>query len=186
MESIDQLSIRGMVCNRCIQTIEGVLSQNGISSKSIFLGKVIFNKPLYPIEIETIRKPLRKLGFDLIEDQNQKFLNEIKLEVREFLDQVIAEKKNQNLSKHLSLRFHRNYDSISENFSRLEGITLEKYFLNIRIEMVKEFLLFSDLSLSEIAFKLGFSSPFHLSQQFKNMVGQNPSEFRKRRKEGCW
>lgn len=183
MDLSDQLNIKGMVCNRCVQTIKEALSQHGFSSKSIFLGKVVFTKSLLPAEIEIIRKTLNQLGFDLIEDRNQKFLLEIKQEVQEFLTQILSGEKHQNLSDHLSQKFSKNYDSISEFFRRLEGTTLEKYFINIRVEKVKEFLVYTDLSLSEIAFKLGFSSPFHLSQQFKNKIGQNPSEFKKMRKE---
>jgi len=183
MENLNQLNIKGMVCNRCVQTIEETLYQIGHTIKSISLGRVIFNDNLTASEVDAVRGSLTELGFELLEDRNQKLLSEIKTSIIELMDLNTNGERNERLSTFLSEKFNKNYDSLSEFFGRYEGLTIEKYYINIRIAKVKELLVYTDLTLSDIAFKVGFSSPHHLSNQFKSIIGLNPSEFRELRRD---
>jgi len=182
MEHSTQLNIKGMVCDRCVQTIEDLIKRIGHSLKSIALGRVVFNDNLTSEEIKTVRGSLAELGFELLEDRNQKLLCAIKTSVHELVELNSDGERSQKLSTFLNEKFKKNYDSLSEFFGRYEGITIEKYYINTRITKVKELLVYTELSLSEIAFKVGFSSPHHLSNQFKSTVGLNPSEFRQIRR----
>ena len=85
-----------------------------------------------------------------------------------------------NLSDYLSEKFHSDYSALSKLFSEMTGITLEKYYIAQRIERAKELLVYDELSLGEIADRIGYSSTAHLSAQFKSVTGMTPSEFRKR------
>jgi len=183
MEHSTQLNIKGMVCNRCVQTIEETLSLIGHTIKSISLGRVVFNHSLTSDEIKAVRGSLAELGFELLEDRNQKLLCAIKTSVHELVELNGDGERTQKLSTYLREKFNKNYDSLSEFFGRYEGITIEKYYINTRITKVKELLVYTELTLSDIAFKMGFSSPHHLSNQFKNTVGLNPSEFRQYHRE---
>ncbi len=182
MGTSSQLNIKGMVCNRCISTIQEIFHQKGYELLSVSLGKVVFNHPLSFCEINTIRDSISVLGFELLEDQNERLLDEIKSSLRELVILNSEGIKNHSISNYLVQKFNRNYHSLSDFFKRYEGITIEKFYINSRIDKVKELLVYSDLTLSEIAFKLGFNSPFHLSNQFKLVIGQTPSDFRSIRK----
>lgn len=183
MENLNQLNIKGMVCNRCVQTIEETLYLIGHKIKSISLGRVVFNESLTSTEVNTVRHSITKLGFELLEDRNQKLLSEIKASIDELMELNTNGERVDKLSTFLSEKFNKNYDSLSEFFGRYEGITIEKYYINTRITKVKELLVYTELTLSDIAFKVGFSSPHHLSNQFKNTIGLNPSEFRQYHRE---
>lgn len=178
MDTVSQVNIKGMVCNRCIQTVRETLTSSEYQINGIFLGKVIFAQTLDANQRSQIRQLLAKLGFELLSDKNEQLLNDIKDTIAEWIELSGHGEKQIRLSEYLVQKFHKNYDSLSEFFSRFEGMTIEKYFIDKRIEKVKELLVYTDLSLTEIAFKTGFSSPHHLSNQFKKTTRLNPSELR--------
>ena len=178
MDHSDKLQIKGMVCNRCIDSIRDLLTRSGYTVKNISLGKVLFGTALNTTEKEAVRAHLGTLGFDVIEDRQEKLIREIKKSIDELIDLNGHGERTIRLSAYLSDKFNKSYDALGELFSQSEGLTLEKFYISRRIEKVKELLVYTGLSLSEIAFKTGFSSPHHLSNQFKSYTGQNPSEFR--------
>ncbi|WPP51864.1 helix-turn-helix domain-containing protein [Catalinimonas niigatensis] len=183
METITEINIKGMVCNRCISTIQDLLKQNGYAVQQISLGKVLFSRS---VEIEKkveVAQLLKNLGFELISDKNELLLQAIKQAIREWISASEHGLKSLKLSNYLAQKFSKNYDSIGEFFSRYEGRTIEQYFISKRLEKVKELIVYTDLPLSEIAFQTGFSSAYHLSAQFKKNTGMPPSALRTIKKE---
>lgn len=175
---IREINIKGMVCSRCIFTIKKSFQSLGFTISNIYLGKVIFHAPVDTREKEQLRQILAELGFELIADKNEQLLAAIKTAIDERINTEAYTEDRVKLSEYLTQKFSRSYGTLSEFFTRYEGKTIEKYFIGKRIEKVKEFLVYSDLSLSEIAFRMGFSSAYHLSGQFRKITGFNPSHLR--------
>ncbi len=178
-----QLNIKGMVCNRCIYTIKKHLQDAGMFVTEIALGRVILGKPLAGDDKTKIKNILSSLGFDLISDKNEQQLSNIKSFIHQWIEAGSGRNSKENLSDSLAGHFLINYDSLSMFFSRLEGKSIERYHIEKRLESVKELLVYTDWSLSEIAYNRGFSSVHHLSAQFKKVTGLNPSDLRKVKEE---
>jgi len=172
-----------MVCKRCIDTIHKTLSTAGFKLKSITLGKVIFNQELDLRLKDKIRTLISKLGFEILSNRNEVLLNNIKDSIEEWMSALEKGNRENKLSDHLVQKLNKSYDSLSEFFVQSEQLTIEKYFIEKRLDKVKEFLAYSSKSLSEIAFLTGFSSTHHLSNQFKKVIGLNPSELRQTTKK---
>jgi AraC-like DNA-binding protein len=117
-------------------------------------------------------------GFELIDDKQAKVIENIKIEVINMIQNYDVSKKI-NFSTYISRKLGMSYQYISSLFSSMEGITLEKYIINQKIEKVKELLVYDELNLNEISYKLDYSSVQHLSNQFKKVTGFTPSEFKK-------
>lgn len=170
-----------MVCQRCVSVVKHELSNFNIVS-SVTLGQVSLQAPLKAENMDSLRQALERYGFEVIEDKQSNLVKNVKAIVEEmFRDDVdLTEIK---FSKYISAKLYKDYDLISSSFSSCQGITLEKYIINKRIEKVKELLVYSDQSINDIAFNLGYSSVAHLSKQFKTITGLNLSHFREIRKE---
>jgi YesN/AraC family two-component response regulator len=176
------LTIKNMVCNLCILVIQNELDKLGVGVKSIKLGEVILEKELTSDEKERIDKILLDLGFEIIDDKKSRIIEKIKNLIINLVHHQDSETKV-NLSDLLSNELHHDYNYLSNLFSEIEGTTIEKYFIAQKIEKVKELLVYDELSLSEIAFRLHYSSVAYLSNQFKKVTGLTPSHFKKIRKD---
>ncbi|WP_417799508.1 helix-turn-helix domain-containing protein [Tenacibaculum sp.] len=176
------LTIKNMVCNRCILVIQNELDKLGVGVKSIKLGEVILEKELTSDEKERLDKILLDLGFEIIDDKKSRIIEKIKNLIINLVHHQDSETKV-NLSDLLSNELHHDYNYLSNLFSEVEGTTIEKYFIAQKIEKVKELLVYDELSLSEIAFRLHYSSVAYLSNQFKKVTGLTPSHFKKIRKD---
>ncbi|GFD81177.1 hypothetical protein KUL118_40390 [Tenacibaculum sp. KUL118] len=176
------LTIKNMVCNRCILVIQNELDKLGVGVKSIKLGEVILEKELTSDEKEHLDKVLLDLGFEIIDDKKSRIIEKIKNLIINLVHHQDSETKI-NLSELLSNELHHDYNYLSNLFSEVEGTTIEKYFIAQKIEKVKELLVYDELSLSEIAFRLHYSSVAYLSNQFKKVTGLTPSHFKKIRKD---
>ncbi|UTD16553.1 helix-turn-helix transcriptional regulator [Tenacibaculum mesophilum] len=176
------LTIKNMVCNRCILVIQNELDKLGVSVKNIKLGEVILEKELTSDEKESLDKVLLDLGFEIIDDKKRRIIEKIKNLIINLVHHQDSEAKI-NLSELLSNELHHDYNYLSNLFSEVEGTTIEKYFIAQKIEKVKELLVYDELSLSEIAFRLHYSSVAYLSNQFKKVTGLTPSHFKKIRKD---
>ncbi|MEQ3501087.1 AraC family transcriptional regulator [Tenacibaculum sp. SSH1-16] len=176
------LTIKNMVCNRCILVIQNELDKLGVGVKSIKLGEVILEKELTSDEKESLDKVLLDLGFEIIDDKKRRIIEKIKNLIINLVHHQESETKI-NLSELLSNELHHDYNYLSNLFSEVEGTTIEKYFIAQKIEKVKELLVYDELSLSEIAFRLHYSSVAYLSNQFKKVTGLTPSHFKKIRKD---
>jgi AraC-like DNA-binding protein len=173
-----RLYIKNMVCNRCIAAVKGVLEQQGFSYKAIHLGEVELSMPLTAVQQVPLQESLESLGFELLDDSKTRLIEKIKSII---VQQVHYSEEEQRLklSALLTSQLHKDYSYLSHLFSAVEGITIEKYWIAQKIEKVKELLVYDELTLSEIAFRLGYSSVAHLSAQFKKVTGLTPSHFKR-------
>lgn len=172
------LFIKNMVCNRCIMMVHNELNKLDLKVKSINLGEVVFEKVPSSEDKRKLGDSLISLGFEIIDDKKSRIIENIKNTIIDIVHQQNSEIKK-NLSVVLSSRLKLDYNYLSNLFSEIEGITIEKYFIAQRIEKVKEMLVYDELSLSEIAFLLNYSSVAYLSNQFKKVTGLTPSHFKR-------
>lgn len=171
------LFIKNMVCNRCIMAVRNELDKLGLSVKDIGLGEATIERQPTAEEKRKLDEALMALGFQLIDDKKSRAIEKIKNIIIELVHHQDSEVKT-NLSALLSNKLHRDYNYLSNLFSEVEGTTIEKYFIAQKIEKVKELLVYDELSLSEIAFRLNYSSVAYLSNQFKKVTGLTPSHFK--------
>lgn len=185
----DDIIIKGMVCERCVSFITAGITQMGYTITGVSLGKVSLAGTLTIDDQDRIRKFLTNNGFDLIASRQVKTVHQIKALVEKIFRDDFGNSVKRKFSELLAQELHMNYDSMSQMFKTVEGITLEKYIITKRLEKVKELLVYSNYSLTEIAFQTGFSSINHLSRQFKELTGFPPSHFKSLRspkKNDCW
>jgi AraC-like DNA-binding protein len=170
--------IKGMVCERCVFLIKEGIKGMGYDINKISLGKLSFITPPGDEGVEKIQTFLSQSGFELISSRQSRIVNQVKEIINTLFNEDGSHDAKLKFSSLISDKLNMNYDSISELFSQPEGITLEKYIITKRLEKVKELLVYSDFTLTEIAHKTGFSSINHLSRQFKQHTGLSPSQFR--------
>lgn len=174
-----ELRIRNMVCNRCIKSVESIFRQAGLEAASIELGKVVLINDADEKQLQGIRKNLEAEGFDLLDNSKSKLVDDIRRLIINLVHYGELDEMNQNLSSYLSDKLHKDYNYLSNVFSSAENYTIEHFFILQKIERIKEWLVYDELTLSEMAFRLGYSSVAHLSSQFKKVTGFTPSQFRK-------
>lgn len=153
------------------------LEQLGLQPLSVELGEVELDNPLDEPTKQQVAKHLHQFGFELIDDKKSKTIARIKV----LIIDLVQNKNNElssNLSTYLSQQLLQDYNTLSNLFSEVEGTTIEKYFIAQKIEKVKELIVYDELSLSEIAMQLNYSSVAHLSSQFKKQTGFTPSYFK--------
>ncbi|MGJ5641385.1 helix-turn-helix domain-containing protein [Formosa sp. S-31] len=173
-----KLFIKNMVCNRCIMVVQNELDKLGFKVVNINLGEVALENEPTLEEKKRLDKALIQLGFEIIDDKKSLIIEKIKNTIISLVHHQDNELKI-NLSEELSSKIHHDYNYLSNLFSEVEGITIEKYFIAQKIEKVKELLVYDELSLSEIALRLNYSSAAYLSNQFKKVTGLTPSHFKK-------
>ncbi len=144
----------------------------------VSLGEIELVKPATLKQLEELDKNLQQLGFELLDNQKQKQIEKVKtLLIKKVQTGDIEE--HFSIIDFLSTSIHKDYSAISRLFSEVEGITIEHFFILQKIEKVKELLVYAELNLNEISYKLGYSSVAHLSAQFKKITGLTPSHFKK-------
>jgi AraC-like DNA-binding protein len=183
LDMTHQLHIKNMVCPRCISAVSAVFGQLEIPVKAIQLGAVTLTQEISPSEKKDLAALLMANGFELLEDYRSALISRIKSLI---IDQVHHSEKDLqvNLSHFLAENLQHEYTYLSKLFSSVEGVTIEKFVMKQKIERAKELLFYNQLTLSEIAFKLDYSSAAHLSSHFKKETGMAPSAFRKL--QGPW
>ncbi|MEN8191765.1 MAG: AraC family transcriptional regulator [Bacteroidota bacterium] len=174
------LTIKNMVCPRCIKVVREELEKLGLTVESIMLGSVTVKEEIGHELKSRISKIMLASGFELLEDKKARLIDQIKIEIIKLVQNFEkVELESLNVSDYLSQKLQIEYSSISTLFSKTEGITIEHFFILQKVEKVKELLRYDELTLSEIAYKLGYSSVQHLSNQFKKNTGMTASQFRK-------
>jgi AraC family transcriptional regulator len=173
------IHIRNMVCGRCIKAVTAILQEAGADIKSVELGVAHLNKELNDEQTATVRSLLEKEGFEWLDDQKVKLAEQVKNEIIQLVHYGELDEMKENLSTYLSSKLYKDYHYISNIFSAVENTTIEQYFILQKIEKVKEWLVYDEFTLNEIAYKLGYSSVAHLSTQFKKVTGFTPTEFKK-------
>ena len=170
-----------MVCPRCIETVSAIFNDLKVKTKSIQLGEVEIDEPMTEIKQNELQQVLLSRGFEMLQDKKSKLIGQIKSIV---IEQVHFPQKSltSNFSTLLSEKLNHEYSSLSKLFSSVESMTIERYIVMQRTERTKELIFYNEFNLSEIAYKLGYSSVAHLSSQFKKETGMTPSAFRELKK----
>lgn len=150
----------------------------GVKPVDVIMGEVELSTALTDDQLQNISNSLTELGFEILDSKNQKLIEKIKNLLIEKV-QGGDIKEHFSLTEFLSQKLHKEYTQVSRLFSEVEGITIEQFFIMQKTEKVKEWLVYDELTLSEIAWKLGYSSVAHLSSQFKKVTGLTPSHFKK-------
>ncbi len=165
-----------MVCDRCKAAVKKSLDDLEIGYKAVELGEVETEEGLTANQLNKLMENIEAQGFELIETRNARIVSQIK---KMILDLVRSkEVRKLKLSAYLSDALHKDYASLSNLFSEIESSTIEQYFIHQKIELVKELLVYEELSLTQIADQLGYSSVAHLSNQFKKVTGLTPKHFK--------
>lgn len=166
-----------MVCRRCKMAVLSELEKLDLWPLSVELGEVELAAPISDNQKLKLSHNLNDLGFELIDDRKGKAIEKIKNLIVELVHHKGNDLKT-NLSYFLADKLGQEYSALSNLFSEVEGTTIEQYFISQKIEKVKELLMYNELSLSEIAYQLNYSSISHLSRQFKKVTGLTPTFFR--------
>ena len=167
-----------MVCDRCKTAVKTEFEKLGFNTVSVSLGEVEIASPSITVaQSDALKSALQKLGFELLEDKKQQLTEQIKAVIIELAHYTDITLKI-NLSAYLSQKLNLEYAYLSTIFSEIENNTIEQYFIQQKIERVKELLTYGEKSLSEIAFLLNYSSVAHLSAQFKKVTGQTPTAYK--------
>ncbi len=174
-----EVIIKNMVCNRCIKVIRQELIKNKIDFVRVDFGKIYFDHNFDIKEKNTLNEVLKKEGFEIVESKEAKIVNQIKGLIIEVIHHGKEKPPNQNFSDFLVDNIGKDYSHLSKLFSQTEGRTIQNYIIAHKIERTKELLIYDGLSLSEISYELEYSSPQHLSRQFRQVTGTTPSEFKK-------
>ncbi len=173
-----ELYIKNMVCQRCILVVKDELAKLNLVPAKVELGYVVLEDTLDEEKTARLSRSLNAQGFELLDNSRTRLIENIKnLIIRQIHHQDTLDLKV-NWSDLLADQLHQDYNTLSTLFSSVEGITVEQYIIRQKIERVKELLFYDELTLSEIAYKVGYSSVQHLSTQFKKVTGQTPTQYK--------
>jgi AraC family transcriptional regulator len=173
------LHIKNMVCNRCLRVVGEELKKIDLKISQIRMGEVELLEEPSPSQLLLIRDTLLENGFELLDDKKSKLIERIKsLIINEIQLRNAQKAHNINFSTFLAESLAMDYTYLSNLFSATEGITIEKFVILQKIEKVKELLVYDELTISQIADELGYSSGQALSNQFKKITGLTPSYFK--------
>lgn len=171
------LHIKNMVCPRCISTVARILEDAGLPVVEVKLGEARIQGSPVP-DYEQLNASLKEEGFALIYDREKQLSESIKNILIDYLEHYQTQYEPVTTSVFLSEKLHLPYQQLSKVFSRQEGSTIEKFFIKLKIEKVKELLSYQQLTLSEIAYQLKYSSVQHLSNQFRKVAGISVSDYK--------
>lgn len=167
-----------MVCNRCIKVVTDELVKNKIAFNHVDLGTIYFDHEISEPEKEQLKGILEKEGFELVEDREAIIVKKIKTLIVQLIHYQKEKPQYQNFSEFIASEMGMDYSQLSKLFSEIEGNTIEHYTIEQRIERAKELIVYNELTLSQISYQLNYSSPQHLSKQFKQITGLTPSTFK--------
>jgi AraC-like DNA-binding protein len=173
------LHIKNMVCDRCEMVIETALSAMGLEVDHVQLGKAKVRRSGNRPSMQEIEKELDRFNFGLIKDDESVLVEKVKISLIEWVESGDLETDDRSLSEYLAKRLTKSYANISRIFSRKEKLTIEKYFIRLKIEKAKELVEYDNQSFSEIAYQLGYKNLQHLSRQFKSITGMSMSDYKK-------
>jgi len=177
--SSNRILVKNMVCHRCVLAVEDILHRLAIPFLKVLFGEIHLSAELTVEQKEMLKKKLVDVGFELIDNRMSGLIEKIKKYVIKKARNESEDKDNEmKLSQYLSGKLHHEYTYLSSLFSSVEGRTIENFFIEQRIEKVKELLIYGQMTLSEIAYELEYSSVAHLSSQFKKITGLTPSYFK--------
>lgn len=162
-----------------MMAVEDILRKVAVPFEQVLIGEVHTSSSLSDEQREQLRKALEQIGFELIDNRMNGLIENIKQYIIKRARNQVSEKEARiKLSDYLSSQLHHEYTYLSSLFSSIEGRTIENYYIEQRIEQAKELLTYGEMTLSQIALELEYSSTAHLSSQFKKITGLTPSHFK--------
>lgn len=173
-----KLYIKYMVSDRCKMAVKEELKKSDLHFKLLDLGEVEIMEDISAIQRDQLKTALFKIGFELMDDRKNILVEKIKniiIEMVHFTDKPL----NTNFSDYLSSKLNYDYNYLSNLFSEIRGTNIESFIIAHKIERIKELLMYGELNLTQISYKLNYSSVAHLSNQFKKSTGLSPSFFKK-------
>jgi AraC-like DNA-binding protein len=180
-----KLYIKNMVSLRCILSVKAELEKLGIGYIEVALGEISLKEQVGPEVINKLEKALNAIDLYIIEDKKTVLVERIKQVIVEMIhNNTDDELPRENYSWYISGKLDHNYTYLANLFSQTEGITIEHYIIAHKIEKVKQLLMEGNLNLTQISYKLHYSSVAHLSSQFKKVTGMTPSQFRHIKQKG--
>lgn len=171
------LYIKNMVCNRCKEAVKSLFGKLDLPVTRIELGEVEVGNDLPQQTLSRLSDGLRDLGFEMIDDRKGRIIEKIKNVVVNIIHHS-DDQPREKYSELISAQLHYDYSYLSKLFSEVEGVTIEHYIIHQKIEKIKEYIVYDELTLNEISFRMGYSSVAHLSNQFKKVTGMTPSYFK--------
>lgn len=171
------LKVKNMICERCVIVIHEILMELGFEAKNVQVGEILLNQHLSTNELEQLNTALKRTGLALVYSNDELIVQKIKhivFEIVHYSSEPILEK----FSTYLSSRLNYSYTYLANIFKKLNGIPIEKFLITEKIRKVKVLLISEQLTLSEIAYRMNYSSVAHLSSQFKKVTGIRASDFK--------
>jgi len=176
---LKELRIQHMVCPRCVEAVEDGLRRHGLEWDSVELGRVKLRREPEHDSLEDFSRYISSKGFELIQERGNALVSDIKSSLIRYLESIENGEDYGKISDWLSSSLHKNYSYLSDSFSKSSGQTIESYFIKLRVERAKELLESDELSIGEVAHRLGYSSSQHFSAQFSGTTGAAPGKWRK-------
>ena len=174
------LLVKNMVCQRCMMAVENMLNNLAIKFLKVMIGEIHLADTITADQYTFLNSGLAQIGLELIDNKKGGIIEKIKqLVIQKGRNEVTEEEKKMKLSVYLSGKLYHEYTYLSSLFSSIEGRTIENYFIEQRVEKVKELLVYNEMTLLDISVEMDYSSVAHLSSQFKQVTGLTPSHFKK-------
>ncbi|MFQ6604033.1 MAG: AraC family transcriptional regulator [Fidelibacterota bacterium] len=175
--------IKNMVCDRCIKVVKEELEKLGLHILDIRLGRVIVSNAEIITDVSDLEKVLENNGFELLIDTRAQLIENIKTIIIDLIQSGEVARLNINVSDYIAEKMGQDYHYLTQLFSAVESMTIEKYYILQKVEKAKELLVYDELTLTEIADLLGYSSVQYLSSQFKKVTGLTPRHFKSLKKD---
>lgn len=172
-----KIYVKNMACESCKIVVKEALKELDISPVKVELGEIETKEDLSDEEKKLLNKKIKTAGLELLENKQGVLIEKIRKVIFDYVYKS-DEKPNVKFSVLLSEELNHNYNYLANFFSEVEATTIEQFILALKIERIKELIIFGEDTLSEIAYKLHYSSVAHLSAQFKKITGLTPSHFR--------
>lgn len=168
-----------MVSDRCKTAVKEALKKLGLHFIVVELGEVEVMETITAGQREELKSALLSTGFELMDDRRSVLIERIKNVIIEMVHHSDEEEININFSHYLSRKLNHDYTYLANLFSEVQGTTIEQFLIAHKIERIKELIIYGEMNITEIAWKMNYSSVAHLSNQFKKMTGLSPSHFKK-------
>lgn len=166
-----------MVSSRCKASVKETLRKLGLHFVMVDLGEIEVMETLTPEQRMQLNTELQKTGLELMDDKRAVLIERIKITVVEMVhhsDEIIKV----NFSDYLAEKLNHDYTYLSNLFSEIQGSTIEQFVIQHKVERIKELIIYGELNITEIAWKMNYSSVAHLSNQFKKVTGLSPTHFK--------
>jgi AraC-like DNA-binding protein len=178
-----KIFVKYMVSNRCKMAVKAALKELGLHFIVVDLGEVEIMETLNPAQRLALHQALQESGLELMDDRRAVLIERINNVITEMIHHT-EEMPKVNYSEYISQKLGYDYTYLSNVFSEVKGITIQQFVILHKIERVKELLLYEELNLTEISYRMHYSSVAHLSNQFKKVTGLTPSQFKQLKDRG--